>query len=399
MVAVWFFIAPTDDDNGTGGEQESFPTSTNATPPTDDARVMVSFAVDDESEMKGSYPKSPIADDEDSDKKGSFPVYPTFGVNANAHQFWRESDMKDPNFQKGFEFLPEEPEGMIATQGLVDNCLVYMKKGNYKGRRGRVRKITNMKVTVALTDPASPTHELLQPEEHVQLMQTSVIVERIFPDHDSATVLLTKIDEPALLIDPGSWGNLAGSKWADEAARAAGDHGLHRQVKQIKRHKELKVSGVGKHHEVCTHEVHVPITMVTQDGRAVNGSYEAPIVDESKLPALLGLKSMIDGRCILDFRDPDNLTLTFCGPGKTTIEYAPGSDTFVLDQAPTGHLMLPCTRHASRPVKLAEPLGYGKQGKDEGYSLVVPAASSSSSHAEGILPAGDDSKAKHGSDV
>ena len=126
MVAVWFFIAPTDDEAGTGREQESFPIPTNATPPTEDARVMVSFAVDDESEMKGSYPKSPIADDEDSDKKGSFPVYPTFGVNANAHQFWRESDMKDPNFQKGFEFLPEEPEGMIATQGLVDNCLVYM---------------------------------------------------------------------------------------------------------------------------------------------------------------------------------------------------------------------------------------------------------------------------------
>ena len=77
--------------------------------------------------------------------------------------------------------------------------------------------------------------------------------------------------------------------------------------------------------------------------------------------------------------------------------------------------MLPCTRHASRPVKLAEPLGYGKQKKDDGYSLVVdegpgfrvtqnfrsfdPAASSSSSHAEGILPAGDDSKAKHGSDT
>ena len=117
MVAVWSFIAPTDDHDGTGGEQESFPNPTDASPPTEDARVMVSFAVDDGSEMKGSYPKSPIADDDNSppaeevaalvsfagdddprctqgkktgcappaersDAKGSFPTYPTFGVNA-----------------------------------------------------------------------------------------------------------------------------------------------------------------------------------------------------------------------------------------------------------------------------------------------------------------------------
>ena len=424
MVAVWSFISPTDDHDGTGGEQESFPTPTGATPPAEDARVMVSFAVDDESkmkgtcpkspiEMKGTCPKSPIAGDE-SDAKGTFPTYPTFGVKANGHQFWRESDMDDPEFQKGFEFLPEEPDSLVVD-GLTPDCLVFVQNGDYKGYRGRVRKVTAIKVTIALIDPASKTFQLMQPERQVQLMQTSVIVERDYSDHDTATVLITKIEQPALLIDPGSWGNLAGSKWADEAARAAADHGLHKQVKQIKRNKELKVSGVGKHHEVCTHEVHVPITMVTQDGRAVNGSYEAPIIDESKLPALLGLKSMIDGRCILDFRDPDNLTLTFCGPGKTTIEYAPGSDTFALEQAPTGHLMLPCTRHASRPSKSADPLGYGRTRRDDGYSLVVdegpgfrvtqhyrtydPSASSSSGHAEGILPDGGDSKAKHGSDT
>ena len=120
MVAVWSFIVPTDDYGGNGGEQESFPTPTDAPPPAEEARVMVSFAVDDGSEKKGSFPMSPIVDDDGSDEKGSFPMCPTFGVNANGHQFWRESDMKDPNFQKGFEFLPEEPEGMIAAPGLVD---------------------------------------------------------------------------------------------------------------------------------------------------------------------------------------------------------------------------------------------------------------------------------------
>ena len=78
--------------------------------------------------------------------------------------------MKDPEFQKGFEYLPEEPEGMIVAEGLVLDCLVFVKRGDYKGRRGRVRKNTNMKVTIALIDLTRETHELLRPEKQAQLM-------------------------------------------------------------------------------------------------------------------------------------------------------------------------------------------------------------------------------------
>ena len=372
--------------------------------------------------------------------------------------------MKDSNSQLASEFLPEEPQGLVAAQGLQLDCLVCMVIGDYKGRKGRVRKITNMKVTMALTvnggghgdpltDPKDKYDELLQPEEQVQIMQNSVIVERILPDHDKAVwimqssaiverilpdhdkavCLLAKVDEPALLIDPGwpegdadkwlygyarrftgSEDTLAGSQWTEYAARVAADEGLHREVKQIQRNKEFKISGVGKHHEVCTHEVHVPITMVTEDGRAFEGSYGAPVIDKSQLPALLGLKSMTDRRVILDFTDPDNpaymgsspslfrkighlipghiclyMTMTILDPGVTTIEYAPGPDTFSLEQAFTRHQMLPCTRHRSRPPLAPHLGGYGKQEKKADMALYKEgnaSASSSDGNTEGILP-------------
>ena len=59
---------------------------------------------------------------------------------------------------------------------------------------------------------------------------------------------------------------------------------------------------------------------------------------------------MIERRSILDFSQGiENLTITFTGPGKTNIELSPGSDTFKLHQAPSGHLMLPCCEYERTP--------------------------------------------------
>ena len=59
--------------------------------------------------------------------------------------------MKALNSQLASEFLPEELQGLVAAQGLELDCLVCMVTGDYKGRKGRVRKITNTKITMALT--------------------------------------------------------------------------------------------------------------------------------------------------------------------------------------------------------------------------------------------------------
>ena len=56
-----------------------------------------------------------------------------------------------------------------------------------------------------------------------------------------------------MLVHPGSRGNLIGDKWMKSAFNDAVKAGLGKELKETKREKELKVSGVGKHHEVCPH--------------------------------------------------------------------------------------------------------------------------------------------------
>ena len=149
----------------------------------------------------------------------------------------------------------------------------------------------------------------------------------------------------SLLIDPGSWGNLAGSEWAKRTAKLAVGQGL--AVTQTKRDRPLNVSGVGKFSQECTHDCQLPITLTTSDGAPIVGTFKTPTVNDSKLPALLGLQALIAQGAILDCR---KMQLHFTGPGDNKIELCPGSETFDLVQAPSGHLMLPCCNYDKRPA-------------------------------------------------
>jgi hypothetical protein len=74
-------------------------------------------------------------------------------------------------------------------------------------------------------------------------------------------------------------------------------------------------------------------------------SFEAPIVGDSgaNLPALLGLKSLREKGAILVLspRDED-LKLILPAEGGADIELSPGSVTYPLAVAPSGHLLLRC---------------------------------------------------------
>ena len=157
----------------------------------------------------------------------------------------------------------------------------------------------------------------------------------------------------ALLVDVGSYGNLAGERWIRDAATIGRSH--NKRPTMTARGKTLNVSGVGTGAQECTHDCTVPISMTTIDGRPVVGTYTAPTVNEKKvpgkpesspIPGLLGLRALQERRAILDFsRGPGDLRITFPGPGDVKIELSPGSDTFQLHSAPSGHLMLPCCEH------------------------------------------------------
>ena len=144
----------------------------------------------------------------------------------------------------------------------------------------------------------------------------------------------------ALLIDPGSWHNLTGSPWARRTAVLASRH--NRPSKQTERARPLNVSGVGKDAQQCTHDCELPIELKTIDGRSLSGTFKAPTINGHALPALLGLRTLIERRAVMDFT---TMTISFTGPGATKIEYSPGTDTFQMLQAPSGHLMLPCCEY------------------------------------------------------
>ena len=194
-------------------------------------------------------------------------------------------------------------------------------------------------------------------------------------------------NKPALLIDPGSWDNIAGSKWMVKADREAKTAQL--QGTQSRRANELKVSGVGKGHEVCRYDTTVPVSLTTTDGQAVPGRFTAATVEHSELPALLGLKALVNQRAIINFAD---LTLAFTGPGDSKIDYSPGTEVFQLERSASGHLMLPCTNFSSIPASekksLQEQISLlAGEGIGEGLTL----SRSSSAHSTSFELVGTES--------
>ena len=106
------------------------------------------------------------------------------------------------------------------------------------------------------------------------------------------------------------------------------------------------MSGVGTNSQVCHYNCHLPITLRDIHGNPVECTFTTPTINNSSLPALLGLNSLINVGALMDFR---NMKLHFTGPGP--LEYAShlpeGTQTFELHQAPSGHVMLPCCKYAT----------------------------------------------------
>ena len=148
---------------------------------------------------------------------------------------------------------------------------------------------------------------------------------------------------PSIIVDPGSVGNLCGDKWAKEVAKLAARNG-HRPTYE-KRPRPLKVSGVGNGSQECHYDCTLPVALQqANQGQTCVGNITVPAVHNSDLPGLLGLTALRKNRAVLDF---NTLRLHFCGPGECELERAlpPGTDSFQLELAPSGHIVLPCCEY------------------------------------------------------
>ena len=140
----------------------------------------------------------------------------------------------------------------------------------------------------------------------------------------------------ALLVDTGSPGNLVGSEWSEE-------HRVECQRAEVNwpsyhaRDVPQYVGGIGgKASQPADWDVIHTISV--GDGRL--GTFTAPELPNSKVPALLGQRSMKEKRCLID-------TFTgriyLVGPGGYELKLSPGSVQHDLVESSAGHLMLPCS--------------------------------------------------------
>ena len=84
------------------------------------------------------------------------------------------------------------------------------------------------------------------------------------------------------------------------------------------------------------------------------GTCTGPVLGNSEIPALLGLRSMEEKHGILDLRPHERCLWTAEKFDDLKITARPGSNIqrFQLETTPSGHLLLPCSDFDRSPAKM-----------------------------------------------
>ena len=159
------------------------------------------------------------------------------------------------------------------------------------------------------------------------------------------------------------------------------EHG--RQATTRKLDRALGIEGVGRHAQECVEAT--ALECAFSDGAV--GTFTAPVVPNSAIPALLGLKSLRSKRAILDTTG----MLYLPGDGGFHIKLSPGSIALKLELTPSGHLLLPCSEYgriAAEGVdpKLAFQSSYVDEGRQTGMTHCNPTTSPSPSERPARRP-------------
>ena len=140
-------------------------------------------------------------------------------------------------------------------------------------------------------------------------------LEAAAPDADHSYLVKTRMknkDGEALLVDPGSLGNLTGDEWSKRMAASAQRHG-RAGPREIPLDNVLEVGGVGNGSQQA--KVAHRHELMMEGGRPA--TYEAPVLPNSSVPALLGRSTLKAQRCLLDCY---NNQLYRIGPGGYTLQ-------------------------------------------------------------------------------
>ena len=133
-----------------------------------------------------------------------------------------------------------------------------------------------------------------------------------------------------LLVDPGAHDNLVGDRTMKLLSSQVK---CKPAVRTLER--SLSVQGVGNGSQQADR---VEFSIRAQGRSNIDGTFNSPVVPDSDLPPLLGLKSLRSCNAVLDMH---HQKLYVPGPGGLEIVQSPGTLVLDLELSPSGHLILP----------------------------------------------------------
>ena len=149
-------------------------------------------------------------------------------------------------------------------------------------------------------------------------------------------------DEEGLLVDPGAFDNITGSEWADRVFALVKPYGIAIPTEEMA--KPVKVEGVGRGSQDATTLAKFPGAVMDISGLVHRVVWESPVVKDSSIPALWGVRSLREHRAILDMIGNK---LLLCGPGDMKGGVPPGTWSLPIRLSPSGHLIIPFTCYAA----------------------------------------------------
>ncbi|CAK0886226.1 unnamed protein product, partial [Prorocentrum cordatum] len=145
-----------------------------------------------------------------------------------------------------------------------------------------------------------------------------------------------------------------GDRWAKQQAAKASCFGYN--TEEMMRREPLEVSGVGKGPDYCHQQWRLPIGTqeISQEseGGGSLGSYTAPIIPDSDVPAPLGNRALKQLNAIMECGLG---ILHLCGPARRELATPAGTRSYNLKASRSGHWPLPCSKFEE--VAATKPTG------------------------------------------
>ena len=156
-----------------------------------------------------------------------------------------------------------------------------------------------------------------------------------------------------ILPDTGAHDNLVGNLWVQRVTEILKQQNMQHLIKWTKLPKPITISGVGAGAQMAYWKVTIPTAFLVSGEHNLPSTYTAPVIGDdehpSRVPALLGIKSMKKNRTVIDLVNGE---IHVCGPGDVRMDLPHGTVTFKIEEAPSGHPLLPCTEYQLQKDKL-----------------------------------------------